>query len=67
MKHALLSLLGLFIYSGGATVLGWCLLILREDNLTSPIQLVALALGGVVGLIASVIGFIYAWEHMRKM
>lgn len=67
MKHALLSLLGLFTYSGGAAVFGAALLQLVDNNITSPIILLAMVFGVIAGFLAAVIGFIYAWEHMCKM
>lgn len=67
MKHVWLCLLGVLIYCGGAAVLGVSLIQLVDNNITSPIILLAMVFGVIAGFIAAVIGFIYAWEHMRKM
>ncbi len=66
MKHALMTLIGVVVYCGGAALLSWCLLLI-EDGHASPVQLVALALSAVVGLVAAVVGFIYAWDGVRRV
>lgn len=67
MKHAMLCLLGILIYCGGAAVFGVALIHLVDNNITRPIILLAMIFGVISGFLAAVIGFIYAWEHMRKM
>lgn len=67
MKHALLSLLGVLIHCGGAAVLGVSLIQLGDKGYTHPLILLGLVCGIISGFLASVTGFLYAWEHMRKM
>ena len=67
MKHALLSLLGVLIHCGGAAVYGVALIHLGDKDITHPLTLLALICGIISGFLASVTGFLYAWEHMRKM
>lgn len=67
MENALLCLLGVLIYCGSAAVLGVSLIQLVDNNITHPLILLALIFGIISGFIAAVVGFIYAWEHMRKM
>lgn len=67
MEDALHSLLGVLIYCGGAVVLGVSLIHLGDKDITHPLILLALICGVIAGFLASVTGFIYAWEHMRKM
>lgn len=67
MKHAMLCLLGILVYFGGAAVFGVALLQLVDNNITSPGILLAMIFGVISGFLAAVIGFIYAWEHLHKM
>lgn len=67
MKHAMLSLLGVLIYCGGAAVFGIALLTLVDNNVTSPLILLAMIFGVIAGFITAVVGFIYAWEHLHRM
>ena len=67
MKHVWLCLLGVLIYCGGAAVFGVALIHLVDNNITHPLILLAMIFGVISGFLAAVIGFIYAWEHMRKI
>lgn len=67
MKHALLSLLGVLIHCGGAAVYGVALIHLGDKDITHPLILLALIFSVIAGFITAVTGFLYAWEHMRKM
>ena len=67
MQHALLYLLGVLIYCSGAVVLGVSLIQLGDKGYTHPLILLGLVFSVIAGFLASVTGFLYAWEHMRKM
>jgi hypothetical protein len=55
------------IHCGGATVYGVALIHLVDNNITHPGILLALIFGVISGFLVSVTGFLYAWEHMRKI